>query len=79
MKFIEAIAKRLSELLAEKGISQYSLAKKVALNETVLYNILHGRVKTVTVDTLALIADGLGLSVQEFLDHPLFARDALDI
>ena len=79
MKVIEAIAKRLSGLLEEKKLSQYALCKKIAIDPSNLYNIMYGRCKTITADKLFLLAEGLDMTVQEFLDHSLFAKENLEI
>ena len=79
MKMVEAIAKRLSTLMDEKKISQYELAKRATIDASTIYNIIYGRVKTVTIETLWLISVALDMTVQQFLDHPLFDKDAIDI
>ena len=79
MKTIEAISKRLVNLLEEKQLSQYALCKKVAIDPSNIYNIMYHRCKTVTVDKLFLLAEGLGITVQEFLDDPLFLKSNIEI
>ena len=75
MKTIEAIAIRLNNLLKEKNMSQYALCKKIAIDPSNIYNIMYNRCKTITVDKLFLIAEGLNMTVQEFLDDPLFKEN----
>ncbi|MCL2375113.1 MAG: helix-turn-helix transcriptional regulator [Firmicutes bacterium] len=77
MRIIEAVAKRLLSLLEEKQMTQYALCKKVALDPSNIYNICYGRCKTMTIDKLYLIAEGLDMTLQEFLDNPLFDKDNL--
>jgi len=77
MRLIEAIAKRLMGLLEDKQITQYALCKKVALDPSNIYNICYGRCKTMTIDKLYLIAEGLDMTLQEFLDHQLFDKNNL--
>jgi len=79
VKTIEAIAKRLSDLLEEKKISQYLLCKKVAIDASNIYNIIYKRTKSITLNNLLLICDGLGITVQEFFSTPLFCRENLEI
>ena len=78
MKMVEAIAKRLTGLLSEKQMSQYALANKATIDASTLYNIFNARVTTVTIETLWLISEALDMTVQEFLDHPLFARENIE-
>ena len=79
MKVIDAIAERLKYLLEEKKLSQYALCKKIAIDPSNIYNIMYKRCKTITVDKLFLIAEGLDMTVQEFLDDPLFDKDNIEI
>jgi len=76
---ITAIAKRLTELLEQKGLTQYALCKKIAIDPSNIYNIMYGRCKTITLDKLFLLAEGLGITVLDFLDDPLFERENLEI
>ena len=79
MKMVEAIAKRLADLIAEKNISQYELAKRATIDASTIYNLFHNRIKTITVDTLWLIASALDLTIQEFLAHPLFSVENIEL
>ena len=79
MKTTEAIAKRLIFLLKERKLTQYALCKKIAIDPTNIYNIMYGRCKTITVDKLFLLAEGLDMTVLEFLNDPLFAKENLEI
>lgn len=79
MKIIDAIAKRLSFLLDEKNLTQYALCKKIAIDPSNIYNIMYNRCKTITVDKLFLLAEGLDMTAQEFLDDPVFAKENLEV
>ena len=79
MKLIAAIAERLKTLLKQKNMTQYALCKKIAIDPSNIYNIMYGRCKTITADKLFLLAEGLDMTVQEFLNDPLFDRDNLEI
>ena len=79
MKAIEAIAKRLDNLLKEKNLTQYALCKRIAIDPSNIYNIMYFRCKTITVDKLFLLSEGLDMTVQEFLDDPLFTKENLEI
>jgi transcriptional regulator with XRE-family HTH domain len=79
MKVIDAVSKRLIFLLEEKKLSQYALCKKVAMDPSNIYNIMYGRCKTITVDKLFLLAEGLDMTVQEFLDDPLFSKESIEV
>ena len=78
MKMVEAIGHRLKDIIAEKGVTQYALAKKAAVHASILYNIFYNRVTTINVDTLWVIVDALDMTMIEFFDHPLFTKENID-
>ena len=78
MKLFDAIVKRIQDLMAEKKINQYNLAKKIAISESSLYDIFYKRQKDITMSRLYLICDGLDITIQEFFDHPLFEKSNID-
>ena len=79
MKVINAVAKRLQELMIEKSMTQYALCKKIAVSESSLYNICYGRQKDIPFGKLLLICDGLDISIHDFLNSPLFDKDKIEI
>jgi len=79
MKVIKAVAKRIQEIMIEKGITQYALCKKIAVSESSLYNICYNRQKDIPFGKLLLICDGLDISIHEFLNSPLFNKGNLEI
>ncbi|GHV02336.1 hypothetical protein FACS1894211_13560 [Clostridia bacterium] len=72
MTTCEAVAIRVKQLFQEKCMSQYALCKKIAIDPSNIYNILYSRCKTITLDKLYLLAEGFDMTVQEFLDDPVF-------
>jgi transcriptional regulator with XRE-family HTH domain len=78
MTSCEAVAVRVGELLRERGITQYALCKKIAIDPSNLYNILYKKCKTVTFDKIYLLAQGFDMTVIEFLSHPVFDMDNID-
>ena len=78
MTSTKAVAVRLQKLLKQKNMSQYLLCRKVAINRTNTYNIFYGRCKTITLDKLFLLAEGLDMTVREFLDDPVFDKDNIE-
>lgn len=79
MRVIDAVAIRVSRLLTERNMTQYALCKKIAIDPSNLYNIMYKRCNTITADKLFLLADGFDMTVQEFLDDPLFNKENLEI
>ena len=79
MTLIDAIAKRIQELMAERGMTQYALCKRIAISESCLYNILYKRQKDLPMKRLILICEGLDVTIQEFFASALFSRGHVDI
>ncbi len=74
-----AVAKRISKLLKEKGISQYRLEQDSGIQHGSMQCIMNGRNKTVTLTTVIMLARGFGMSLTEFLDDELFSSSDLEI
>ena len=75
----KAVALRVSNLLVKNNLTQYALCKKIAMSQETLRSIIEERYKTVKLDTIVLLCDGLGITIQEFLNDDLFKRDNLEI
>ncbi len=75
----DAVAKRISKLLSEKGMSQYRLEQLSGIQHGSMQCIMNGRNKTVTLSTVILLAQGFDMSLTEFLDDDIFLSDELDI
>lgn len=79
MKLAEAVGIRTKELLFEKKITQYKLTKITCLNEKTVSDILHGKTSDIKFSTICLFASALNITIQEFLNSPLFNMDNLEI
>ena len=75
----DAVAKRVSKLLKEKGISQYRLEQESGIQHGSMQCIMNGRNKTVTLSTVILLAKGFQMSLTEFLDDEIFSSEDLEI
>ena len=75
----DAVAKRVSKLLKEKGISQYRLEQESGIQHGSMQCIMNGRNKTVTLSTVILLAKGFQMSLTEFLDDEIFSLEDLEI
>ena len=72
MKLNEAFTKRVEYYLAKKGISLYKFAKDSCIPRSTITNMSNGHTKSPTLFTIYQVAEGLGVSVLEFLDCELF-------
>ena len=79
MKLQRAVALRISDLLIKNNLSRYALCKKIVMPEQTLKNIIDERNKDIELSTVAKIADGFGLSLEEFFNDSLFNKDVIDI
>lgn len=77
MKLAEAVGQRTKQLLFEKKITQYRLVKITCLNEKTVSDIIKGKTNDIKFSTIYLIASAFKMTLQEFLDSPLFDMDNL--
>ena len=74
----DAVAKRISNLLKEKNMSQYRLEQKSGIQHGSMQCIMNGRNKTVTLSTVIMLARGFDISLTEFLDDEIFCSEDLE-
>lgn len=79
MKLSTAVAERISNILAEKQMSQYRLEKIIAMPHNTLKTLMSGRNKSVNLRTVMQIVKGLDMTVAEFFNDPLFESEDLEI
>ncbi|MBO5654465.1 MAG: helix-turn-helix transcriptional regulator [Clostridia bacterium] len=79
MTVSEAVARRISNLLKERNMTQYRLEKNSNIQHGTMQCIMNGRNKTVTLSIVIMIANGFGMTVDEFLDDPLFKSEELEV
>ena len=79
MKTSKAVALRVSNLLAKKGMSRYKLSREATLSEVTIKHIIDEDHKSINLNTVILIADAFGMSLKEFFDDDLFNLDNLEV
>ena len=75
----DAVAKRISELLKEKNMSQYRLEQQSGIQHGSMQCIMNGRNKTVTLSTVIMLAKGFNMSLTDFLDDDIFCSNDLEV
>ena len=75
----DAVAKRISMLLREKGMSQYRLEQESGIQHGSMQCIMNGRNKTVTLSTVIMLARGFNMTLTEFLDDDIFSSEDLEV
>lgn len=78
MNVCQAVAQRVRNLLAEKGISQYRLEQKSGILHGSLACIMKGRNKTVNLNTVYMLARGFDMTLIDFLNDPLFLSEEIE-
>lgn len=78
MRVNEAISIRITELLKERRMTKYRLYKLSGIPKSTISNIINCSYDTVTLRILHEMCQGLDISITEFFDSPLFAKDLLD-
>jgi len=68
----DAVAKRIKELCINNGIAINALANLCGMPPTTIYSMLNIKSKNPGIVSIQKICDGLGISVREFFDSPLF-------
>ena len=72
MTLSEAVAIRLDELMKERNITQFRLFKLLGEAKRTLRDIRLQRNKSVSLLILHELSQGLGISLYDFFDCPLF-------
>ena len=79
MKLQKAVALKISNLLIKNNMTRYALCKKILIPEQTLKNIIDERNQDIKLSTIAKIAEGFNLSIEEFFNDTLFNKNTLDI
>lgn len=75
----KAVALRITELLFQRGMTQYRLEQNSGLSHSRIGCIMREKNKTVTLSTVMLLSQGFGITLLEFLDSPYFTNENLEI
>lgn len=67
-----AVRNRLLTLCEERNMSIHRLATESAVPPSTIKNILYGKSRNPGIVTLKMLCDGLGISLVEFFDTPVF-------
>ena len=78
MQLNEAVSKRVSELLAQRGMTQYQLFAKSGVPKSTISNIVQCSYDSVKLRIIHEICQGFQISITEFFQSPLFDEDNLD-
>lgn len=74
----EAVSRRLTELLKEKDMTQYQLYMKSGVPKSTIGNVVNCSYDSVKLRIVHEMCQGLGISICEFFQSPLFEETNLD-
>ena len=74
MNVSEAVARRITELCKQNGITVNKLSTLSAVTQSTVNDIVNGKAKNIGIITIKKLCDGLQISLIEFFDTPYFAE-----
>ena len=74
----EAVSRRLSQLLDERGMTQYQLYIRSGVPKSTIGNVINCSYESVKLRIIHEMCQGIGISISEFFDSPLFVESNLE-
>ena len=78
MQLNQAVSKRLTELLAERNMTQYQLYMKSGVPKSTIGNLVNCTYDSMKLRVLHELCQGMEISLPEFFDSPLFEEENLE-
>lgn len=78
MQLNEAVSQRLDGLLQQKGLTQYQLYMKSGVPKSTIGNVINCAYDSVKLRIIHELCQGLGISIFEFFNSPLFEENNLE-
>ena len=72
MKLVEAVGKRVDDLLKNRNMTQYEVAQQGGIPRSTISVVVAVKRKSVKIDTIFQICATLGISLKTFFDDPIF-------
>ena len=72
MKLYEAVGKRIVEYCKERGITPNRLCTMSGIIQLTVNSIFSGRSQNPKLSTIQFLCEGLGITLKDFFDSPLF-------
>ena len=72
MKLHEAVGKRILEFCEERKITPNKLCTNSGVIQSTVNSIFSGRSQNPKLATIQYLCEGLGISLKDFFDSPLF-------
>ena len=78
MKLNEAVAQRISELMKERGLTQYRLYLKTGVPQSTLSTIMKCSYPSMKLRIIYEIFDGLEIGLDDFFASEIFKRENIE-
>ena len=78
MQLNEAISARLSELLSERGMTQYQLYMKSGVPKSTIGNVINCSYDSVKLRIIHEMCQGFEINISDFFNSPLFEESNLE-
>mgnify|MGYP002070889675 FL=1 len=78
MKLNQAVSKRLTQMLDEKGMTQYQLYMKSGVPKSTIGNVINCSYDSVKLRVIHEMCQGLGIGLDAFFASPLFDENNLE-
>lgn len=75
----DVVVERLCKFIGERNLTQYKLSQLSGIPFPTIKSIMQRRTKGITLKTIIMISDGLGIKPSEFIDDPSFLADNLNL
>lgn len=75
----DAVVERLYKYLGEKNLTQYKLAQLSGIPFPTIKSIMQRRTNGVSLKTVIMLSNGLGITPSEFLDDDSFLAQNIDL
>lgn len=75
----DAVVERLCKYLGERDLTQYRLSQLSGVPFPTIKSIMQRRTKGISLKTVIMLANGLGITPSEFLNDEIFSADNLDL
>lgn len=78
MKLNQAVSERLTQLLTEKGMTQYQLYMKSGVPKSTIGNVINCSYDSVKLRVIHEMCQGMEISLTVFFNSPLFDENNLE-
>lgn len=72
MTLIDAVSRRLQDVMEEKGFTPFMLYKQGGVPKSTISQVLHGTRKNIKITTIYDIISTMGMTMDEFFNDPIF-------